>query len=100
MSRFNPHFPNATQVFDAADKFKQRCLFDQQSPFLHGQTLWTTEHFQALIDNCVKQPDAGGWRRAPMNRVIVRLCGRPCSCRRPCPPSPAPTSRHTGSTLR
>lgn len=59
MSRFNPHFPNAAQVFDAADKFKQRCLLDQQSLFLDGQTLWTAEHFQALIDNYVKQPDVG-----------------------------------------
>lgn len=59
MSRFNPHFPNAAQVFDAADKFKQRCLLDQMSLFLDGQTLWTAEHFQALIDNYVKQPDVG-----------------------------------------
>ena len=59
MSRFNPHFPHATNVFDAAAKFKQRCLLDQQSLLLDGQTLWTTEHFQALIDNYVKQPDVG-----------------------------------------
>ena len=59
MSRFNPHFPNATSVFDASAKFKQRCLLDQQSLLLDGQTLWTTEHFQALIDNYVKQPDMG-----------------------------------------
>ena len=59
MSRFNPHFPNAASVFDAAAKFKQRCLLDQQSLLLDGQTLWTTEHFQALIDNYVKQPDVG-----------------------------------------
>lgn len=59
MSRFNPHSPNAAEVFDAADKFKQRCLLDQESLFLDGQTLWTTEHFQALIDNYVKQPDVG-----------------------------------------
>ena len=59
MSRFNPHFPNAAEVFDAADKFKQRCLLDQESLFLDGQTLWTAEHFQALIDNYVKQPDVG-----------------------------------------
>ncbi len=59
MSRFNPHFPNAAQVFDAADKFKQRCLLDQDSLLLDGQTLWTAEHFQALIDNYVKQPDVG-----------------------------------------
>ena len=59
MSRFNPHHLNAAEVFDAADKFKQRCLLDQESLFLEGQTLWTTEHFQALIDNYVKQPDVG-----------------------------------------
>jgi 5-methylcytosine-specific restriction protein B len=59
MSRFNPHFPNATQVFDAADEFKQRCLLDQQSMLLDNQILWTAEHFQALIDSYVKQPDVG-----------------------------------------
>lgn len=59
MSRFNPYFPNAAQVFDAADKFKHRCLLNQESLFLDGQTLWTVEHFQALIDNYVKQPDVG-----------------------------------------
>ena len=59
MSRFNPHCPNAAEVFDAAEKFKQRCLLDQGSLFLDGQTLWTAEHFQALIDNYVKQPDIG-----------------------------------------
>ena len=59
MSHFNPHFPHATNVFDAAAKFKQRCLLDQQSLLLDGQTLWTTDHFQALIDNYVKQPDVG-----------------------------------------
>ncbi len=59
MSRFNPDFPNTPEVFDAADKFKRRCLLDQQSLFLDGQILWTTEHFQALIDNYVKQPDLG-----------------------------------------
>lgn len=59
MSRFNPHHPDAAEVFDAADKFKQRCLLDQSSLFLDGQTLWTADHFQALIDNYVKQPDVG-----------------------------------------
>ena len=59
MSHFNPHFPHATNVFDAAAKFKQRCLLDQQSLLLDGQTLWTPQHFQALIDNYVKQPDVG-----------------------------------------
>jgi 5-methylcytosine-specific restriction enzyme B len=59
MSRFNPYHPNAAEVFDAADKFKQRCLLDQESLFLDGQTLWTSEHFQALIDHYVKQPDVG-----------------------------------------
>ena len=59
MSRFNPHFPNAAQVFDAANNFKQRCLLDQKSLFLDDQVLWTVDHFQTLIDNYVKQPDVG-----------------------------------------
>jgi len=59
MSRFNPDHPNAAQVFEAADTFKQRCLLDQQSLLLDAQTLWTTEHFQALIENYVDQPDVG-----------------------------------------
>lgn len=59
MSRFNPHSPNAAQVFDAADKFKQRCLLDQASLFLDDQTLWTPEHFKSLIDNYVNRPDTG-----------------------------------------
>lgn len=59
MSRFNPHFSNAASVFDAAAKFKQRCLLDQQSLLLDGPLLWTTEHLQALIDNYVKQPEIG-----------------------------------------
>lgn len=59
MSRFNPHCPHAPQVFAAADQFKKRCLLDQESLFLAGQSLWTTAHFQALIDNYVRQPDVG-----------------------------------------
>jgi 5-methylcytosine-specific restriction protein B len=59
MSRFNPHFPNAAQVFDAADKFKQRCLLNQESLFLDGQTLWTPEHFKSLNENYVDRPDTG-----------------------------------------
>jgi 5-methylcytosine-specific restriction enzyme B len=59
MSRFNPHFANAGQIFDAADKFKIRCLLDQRSLFIDGQELWTTEHFKALTDNYVKQPNVG-----------------------------------------
>ena len=59
MSRFNPHSPNAAQVFAAADSFKLRCLLNQESLFLDGQTLWTTEHFQSLIENYVDRPDTG-----------------------------------------
>lgn len=59
MSRFNPHFTNAAQVFAAADKFKQRCLLNQESLFLDGQTLWTPEHFKSLIENYVDRPDTG-----------------------------------------
>ncbi len=59
MSRFNPHFPDSARIFEAADQFKKRCLLDQHSLLLDGQTLWTTEHFQVLIDKYVKQPDVG-----------------------------------------
>jgi 5-methylcytosine-specific restriction protein B len=59
MSRFNPHSPNANQVFDAADKFKQRCLLNQESLFLDDQTLWKPEHFKSLIENYVDRPDTG-----------------------------------------
>ncbi|EHK68129.1 5-methylcytosine-specific restriction enzyme McrBC, subunit McrB, partial [Achromobacter arsenitoxydans SY8] len=59
MSRFNPHSSTANYVFEAADKFKQRCLLDQKSLLLDGKSLWTSEHFQALIENYVKQPDLG-----------------------------------------
>lgn len=59
MSRYNPHFPDAGRVFNAADLFKQRCLLEQKSLFTEDTPLWTTEHFQALIDNYVKQPDVG-----------------------------------------
>lgn len=59
MSRFNPHFPDAASVFEAADQFKRRCLLEQNSLLLDGQPLWTPQHFQALVDNYVKQPDVG-----------------------------------------
>ncbi|PIQ51956.1 MAG: hypothetical protein COW02_12065 [Comamonadaceae bacterium CG12_big_fil_rev_8_21_14_0_65_59_15] len=59
MSRFIPHFPESGRVFDAVDMFKQRCLLDQRSLLLDVDLLWTTEHFQSLIDNYVKQPDIG-----------------------------------------
>ena len=60
MSRKNPHFPNAPAVFEAAERFKQRCLLDQKSLLLDiEEKLWTPQHFQALIDHYVKQPDVG-----------------------------------------
>lgn len=59
MSRFNPHSPDAAQVFAAAEMFKLRCLLNQESLFLDGQTLWTPEHFKSLIENYVERPDTG-----------------------------------------
>lgn len=59
MSRFNPNHANAPQVFQAAQDFKQQCLINQQSLFLPGQAIWTTQHFQSLITNFVKQPNFG-----------------------------------------
>lgn len=60
MSRFNPHHPNAPQVFQAAQDFKQQCLINQESLFLPGQSIWTEQHFQNLITHFVDQPDPGG----------------------------------------
>lgn len=59
MSRFNPNHPHAAQVFAAAETFKHRCLLNHESLFLDGQVLWSTEHFQALVDHYVDQPDVG-----------------------------------------
>jgi 5-methylcytosine-specific restriction protein B len=60
MSRFNPHHPNALQVFQAAQDFKQQCLINQQSLFVPGQSIWTQQHFQNLITHFVNQPNPGG----------------------------------------
>ncbi|MCW5649697.1 MAG: AAA family ATPase [Ramlibacter sp.] len=59
MSRFNPHFTNANEVFGAADEFKARCLLQGGSLFLTDQSIWTPEHFQVLKDEFVDQPDTG-----------------------------------------
>lgn len=59
MSRFNPHHTNAGATYKAAQDFKDRCLLKQQSLFMDDKILWTGEHFQVLIANYVKQPDAG-----------------------------------------
>ncbi|WP_227243288.1 hypothetical protein [Paraburkholderia caribensis] len=60
MSQFNPHHPNARQVFQAAQDFKQQCLINQQSLFLPEQSIWNGQHFQSLITHFVDQPDPGG----------------------------------------
>jgi 5-methylcytosine-specific restriction enzyme B len=73
LSRFNPHRPDAEQVFAAADKFKQRCLLDQNSLLLERQKLWTPEHFTPLVDNYVKQPDLGGG--GFYEKLAVQLAG-------------------------
>jgi 5-methylcytosine-specific restriction protein B len=59
MSRFNPHFKNADEVFAAADEFRNRCLLQGGSLFLTGQSVWTPEHFQVLKEEFVDQPDTG-----------------------------------------
>ncbi|MEO6281049.1 hypothetical protein [Roseateles sp.] len=45
MSRFTPNFFRAAQVIAAADKFKQRCLLDQE-PLMLNVCLGTSEHFR------------------------------------------------------
>lgn len=74
MSRFNPHCPKASIVFDAAQKFKQRCLLDKKSLLLNDQLLWTEEHFGCLIANYVQQPDVGE------GRFYAKLAGQLATC--------------------
>ena len=68
MSRYNPNHPNAAKIFEVAQVFKKRCLLEQKSLFLDDKTLlWTPEHFQALIQNFVNQPDVGYTERFTKN---------------------------------
>ncbi len=57
MSRFNPDFENAPAVFDAATKFKDRCLLDQRGLFIDHSEVWSSKHFEALVDQYVRRPD-------------------------------------------
>ena len=57
MSRYNPHFPHANDVFEAAQQFAKRCLIEQSSLLLPDQNLWTTPHFESLKTHFVDQPD-------------------------------------------
>lgn len=59
MSRFNPHFENAPAVFDAAARFKERCLLNQRGLLLDNPKVWVPEHFETLINQYVRRPDAG-----------------------------------------
>jgi len=59
MSRFNPHFENAPAVFSAATQFKDRCLLNQHGLLLDKPGVWVSEHFETLINQYVKRPDAG-----------------------------------------
>lgn len=57
MSRYNPHFPHANDVFEAAQQFAKRCLIEQSSLLLPDQQLWTAPHFETLKTHFVDQPD-------------------------------------------
>lgn len=59
MSRYNPNHENAPAVFDAAQKFKQRCLLGQKSLFLPDTALWTSVRLESLVESFVNQPDDG-----------------------------------------
>jgi len=59
MSTFNPHFPNAPAVFKAAAEFKNRCLLDQRGLLTDRPNVWTPEHFETLLTQYVRRPDAG-----------------------------------------
>jgi 5-methylcytosine-specific restriction protein B len=57
MSRFNPHFENAPAVFEAATQFKDRCLLNQQGLLLDSPGVWSSAHFETLVDQYVRRPD-------------------------------------------
>lgn len=59
MSRYIPEKSHSNKVFSIAEEFKERCLLNEQSLLLDGVTLWTPEHFSALIEHYVNQPDIG-----------------------------------------
>jgi 5-methylcytosine-specific restriction enzyme B len=59
LSRFNPHFENATALFKAASAFKDRCLLEQRGLLLDQADVWTPGPFDALINHYVKHPDEG-----------------------------------------
>ncbi|MDF0732730.1 AAA family ATPase [Pseudomonas entomophila] len=74
MSRFNPHYPDAADVFAIAEHFKHRCLLDQYSLFLDGEQLWTPQRFNALVTHYVKQPDLGAGKFYDKLAVQLATC--------------------------
>jgi 5-methylcytosine-specific restriction enzyme B len=74
LSRFNPHFSNAPQVFEAAQTFSARCLLEQRSLLLESQELWTVDHLKVLVDSYVKQPDVGS------GKFYEKLAGQLAAC--------------------
>lgn len=59
MSRYNPHFSNADRVFEAAQTFKERCLFEGTSLLSGHRDIWAPANFDILISSYVDQPNAG-----------------------------------------
>lgn len=58
MSRYNPDYPSAPEVFAAARLWRDRCFVEDGSA-LSDENLWTEAHVQELIKHFVQRPDAG-----------------------------------------
>jgi 5-methylcytosine-specific restriction protein B len=59
MSRFNPHYKHAAEIFKAADDFKRRCLLDQDSLFQEQHGLWAVPNLEELVNHFAKRPNVG-----------------------------------------
>ncbi|NIF89420.1 AAA family ATPase [Burkholderia sp. Cy-637] len=72
MSRKIPNKPNSHLTYQAAEKFKDVALLNQQSLFLQDKTLWVPEHFEPLLTHYVQDPIVGDdergssfWQKLP-----------------------------------
>ena len=57
MSRFNPHESNSAAVYDAAEKWRDRCLIGDGSILATGQAFWRAEFFDELDQSFIQRPD-------------------------------------------
>ena len=58
MSRYNPDHPHAHRIFDAVQRWADRCLVKDNSVF-SDEAIWTAAHVRELIEFFVQRPDEG-----------------------------------------